>query len=140
MPEERQHDEKEEKQEKQEEKEEKSWEEKWRRDPLNAAIWAVIIIWGGLVLLASNLELLTRFERLDGWEVFFVGAGLILLVEIAFRQLVPAYRQPVLGNLILAVVFLAIGLGGIIGSGVVWALAVIAVGVYILFRGLFRNR
>ncbi len=38
-----------EKEEKKEEKDEKSREEKWRRDPLSAAIWAGILIWAGLV-------------------------------------------------------------------------------------------
>jgi hypothetical protein len=136
----RQRGEKQEKQEKEQEKEEKSWEEKWRRDPLSAAVWAVIIIWAGLVLLASNLGMLDRFERMDGWEVFFVGAGVILLLEILFRLLVPAYRQPVIGGFILAVVFLAIGLGAILNTAAIWALAIIAVGVYILFRGISQRR
>lgn len=66
---ERQYSEKEEKdvekREEKEEKEEKSWEEKWHRDPLGTATWAVILIWAGLVLLADNMGLLTRFEILD---------------------------------------------------------------------------
>ena len=37
---------------------EKSWEEKWQRDPVNTAVWALIFIWAGLVLLAENLGLL----------------------------------------------------------------------------------
>lgn len=137
---ERQYREKEEKQEKQEEKEEKSWDEKWRRDPLNAAVWAVILIWVGLVLLASNLGLFARFEFLDAWAIIFLGAGLILLLEVAVRQLVPAYRQPMGGNLVLAVIFLALGLGGLIGWGLAWALVPIVIGVLILIRGLFWRR
>lgn len=129
-----------EKQEKQEEKEEKSWEEKWRRDPLTAAAWALIIIWGGIVLLANNLNLLTWFPWLEAWPLFFLGAAAILLLEIGIRLVLPAYRQPVLGSVILAVVFLAIGLAGLISWQCLLPGAVIAVGFYLLFSGLIRRR
>jgi len=137
---ERRYSEKEEKEEKQEEKEEKSWDEKWRRDPLNAAAWAVILIWAGFVLVLSNLGLFDRIEVLEPWSLVFFGGGLILLLEVGIRLLVPAYRRPVAGNLILAVVFLALGLGGLIGWGLTWALALIAMGVIILLRGLLGSR
>ena len=35
--------------------EEKSVEEKWQRDRLGAVVWALILIWAGFVLLASNV-------------------------------------------------------------------------------------
>lgn len=138
----RQYGEKDEKQEKEkeEEKQEKTWDEKWRRDPINAAVWAVILIWGGIVLLANNLGLFDRFEGLDGWELFFVGAGIILLLEVVFRLLVPAYRQPIIGNMILAIVFLAIGLGSLVNWGIIWGLAIIAIGIYLLLGGARRRR
>jgi hypothetical protein len=136
----RTHNEKQEKQEKEEEKHEKNWEEKWRRDPINAAVWALIVIWGGVVLLAANMGLFDRFEGIDGWEVFFAGAGLLLLLEVLFRLLVPAYRQPVIGNIILGIIFLSIGLGGLLNWGVIWGIAVILIGAYLLFSGLFRRR
>jgi hypothetical protein len=129
-----------EKEEEKQEKEEKSWDEKWRRDPVSAAVWALILIWAGVVLLVSNLGLLDRFEQLDAWGLVFVGAGLIILLEVAFRLLVPSYRQSVSGTLVLAVVFLAIGLGNLINWGVAWALALIVIGVFVLARGLFRWR
>ncbi len=135
----RQYGEKEEKQEKQEEKEEKSWEEKWRRDPLNAAVWAIILIWLGLVLLAGNLGLFDRFERLDAWPIFFLGAAAILFLEVAFRLLLPAYRQPVTGTVILGIIFAAIGLGGLVGWSLIWPLVLIGIGLIILVRGLLQR-
>ena len=80
----------EEKGEKRQEKEEKSWEEKWQRDPLNAAAWALILIWGGIVLLASNLGLLDWFPFLEGWSLFFLGAGAILRHGATVRGLTTA--------------------------------------------------
>lgn len=140
MSEEQQRQEGKEKEEKQEEKEEKSWEEKWRRDPLNAAAWAIILIWGGLVLLANNFLPLDSLPFLDAWSIFFVGAGTILLLEIGFRLLVPAYRQPVAGTFILAIIFLAIGLGGLINWACIWALVLVGIGTYLLLSGLLRRR
>jgi hypothetical protein len=136
----RRYSEKEEKEEKEQEKQEKSWEEKWRRDPISAAVWGIILIWGGLVWLAANFELF-QDVRLDAWALFFLGAGVLLLLEVAFRLLLPTYRQPVLGNTILGVVFLAIGLGNLVDNWtVIWALIIIGVGGFILLRGLFGSR
>jgi hypothetical protein len=135
------HDEKEE--EKRDEKldrDEKNWDEKWRRDPVNAAAWAAIFIWAGLVLLADNMRLLTRFERLDAWAIILIGAGLIVLVEVAVRLLVPAYRRPVVGSIIFGIILLALGTGNVIGWGAIWPVVLIVLGVVILARGLFRSR
>lgn len=137
---ERRRDEKEEKQEKEEEKDEKSREEKWRRDPLGAAIWAGILIWAGLVLLAGNLGLLDRFELLGAWSLVLIGAGLIVLLEVAIRLSIPAYRRPVTGTLILAIILIAIGLGDLVRWSVIWALVLIAGGVIILLQGLGWRR
>ncbi len=133
------HDEKEE--EKHNEKqEEKNWDEKWRRDPLNAAGWAAIFIWAGLVLLADNMGFLKPFERLDAWALILIGAGLIVLAEVVVRLLVPAYRKPVVGSIIFGVILLGGGLGNIIGWGVIWPVVLIGLGIIILARGFFRSR
>lgn len=136
----RQRGEKDEKQEKEEEKQEKNLDEKWRRDPLSTAAWALILIWAGLVLLASNIGLLNWVKLEDAWPVFFVGAGVILLLEVALRLFVPAYRGPVTGTIILALIFLGIGLGGLINWNLIWAFVLIALGVWILVRGFMQRR
>ncbi len=139
-----QHHEKHEKEEEKEaekaEKEEKSWDEKWQRDPLGSLVWAIILIWAGLVLLASNLGLLARYEQVDAWGFIFIGAGVIILLEVVVRLLVPQYRRPVTGSLIFAVILLAIGFGSLLGWGLVWPLALIVIGVAILLAGFYRRR
>jgi uncharacterized membrane protein YjjP (DUF1212 family) len=141
----RQYKEKDEKLEKQEEKEEKekgekNWDEKWRRDPLSAAVWAAILIWAGLVLLASNMGLMVRLEWLDAWGLIFIGAGLIALLEVVIRLFIPDYRRPVTGTLIFAIILLAVGLGNLVGWDVIWPLVLIIVGVSILVRGFLWRR
>jgi hypothetical protein len=132
--------EKHEKEEKHGEKEEKNWEEKWRRDPLGGIVWAGILIWAGLVLLADNLRLLARFERLEAWAIILIGAGLILLLEVAVRLMVPAYRRAVTGTAIFGLVLIGVGLGELLSWDVIWPLILIALGAFILLRVLIGRR
>lgn len=145
MSEERRRSEKGEKDEKEEEKEqekqEKSWEEKWRRDPLNVLTWALVIAWGGVVLILESQGIGTRLWGGNGWAAFFAGAGVLLLLNTLIRAVSPAYRRRVTGGAILGVIFLAIGLGGIIGWGSwVWGVVLIVVAALILVAGISRRR
>ena len=132
--------EKEEEKHEKDEKDEESWDEKIHRDPLAAAIWAGILIWAGLVFLASNLGWLDRVEGIDAWGLVFVGAGLLVLLQAALRTLLPEHKRPITGTLILGGILIVIGLGDMIGSGAVWALALIAVGLGLLLSSLRRSR
>lgn len=126
---------------------EKQWEEKSRRDPLGALVWPVILIWAGLVLLAANLGVLnTLFGRTlgiggpDTWALILTGAGVIVLIEVAIRLLVPEYRRPVTGSVIFAIILIGLGLGNLTNWGVVWPVIIIIVGLSILLRGIFPRR
>jgi hypothetical protein len=135
---ERQQYEKHEKTEKPDEKqEEKGHGEKWQRDPVSGAVWAAILIWAGVVLLAATLGFLDRFWTVEAPALIFLGAGAIIFGGAIYRLLVPSYRQPVTGSIILAIIFVAIGLGGIVGWGAVGPLALVLIGIYLLLRGLF---
>ena len=136
--------------EKQEEKsQEKTWEEKWRRDPLNSIVWAAILIWFGVVLLIGNLGFFNALNQflsgglvqinLEAWSIGFLGAGVILVLEVLARLMIAEYRQPVTGTLVLAAIFVGIGLGNIIGGAVTWALILIALGFGIILRGVTRR-
>lgn len=128
--------------EKQEEKG-RGWEEKWRRDPLSAIVWAAILIWIGVVLLIGNMGLLDNLSILgrsvEAWSFGFLGAGAIVLLEVVVRLIVPVYRRAVGGTLVFAAVLFGVGLGEIVGWVVVGPLVLIALGVSVLLRGLFRR-
>jgi hypothetical protein len=130
--------------EKEDEKSQGTWGyEKWRRDPLSSVVWAGMLIWAGLVLLGYNTGLISLRmgdTRIEPWSVVFAGAGVIVLLEVAVRLLVPAYRRAIGGTLIFAAILLGIGLGNIIGWSIVWALILIALGASVLLRGLFGGR
>ncbi|MHB1296083.1 MAG: hypothetical protein ACYC4R_13925 [Anaerolineae bacterium] len=134
------------------EKEEKSAGEKYRRDPVGTLTWAMILIWAGIVFLLSNLGVLAGLERLgrtwfgmpgfmdSAWSLILLGAGVAVLISAAIRVLMPVYRRPVGGDVVLGVILIAVGLGGIIAWAWVWPLALIAIGVSLLLGGLLRRR
>jgi len=131
--------EKDEKEEKGSEKGESS-EEKWVRDPLGTAMSALIIIWLGVTMLLANLDL--GFIRWgDWWAWFLLGIGGIFILEAIVRLVVPDYRRPVGGKIIAGVVLLIIGASGTFlpfDFDQLWPLIPIAVGLAILFGGLFK--
>jgi len=128
---------------------EKSYEEKYRRDPLGTLIWAFILIWAGVVWLANNFGFLDKirigFAKLpfdfpfgtEVWTIFFLGAGLILLIEVVIRLAIPNYRRPVMGTFILAIVFFGLGIGS---WDLIWPFILIAIGLSILLRGVFSKK
>ncbi len=136
-----------------EKSEEKAAEEKWRRDPLGSVIWALILIWAGVVWLLDNLNQLDTLKHrltppglewlpmgVGVWGLILTGAGVLLLVEVLIRSLVPAYRRPVIGTIILAFVFLGLGLGNLVSWGLIWPVILIAIGLSIILRGLTARR
>jgi hypothetical protein len=136
-----------------EKQEEKAPDEKWRRDPLGAIIWALILIWAGIVLLLDNMGYLNAIKEnlapvglewlpLRGgvWGLILLGAGVILVGEVLLRLLIPAYRRPVIGTIIMALVFIGIGLGNLVSWGLIWAVVLIAIGLSILVRGMSSRR
>lgn len=122
------------------EKDSGGWDEKWRRDPVDAAMWALILIWAGLVLLGSNMGMFKRLDGIEAWAIGFFGAGVIVLLAGLFRLLVPAYRRPLVGNLIFGAILIAIGLGSFVDWVIIVPLALIVIGAGLLLTGLFRRR
>jgi hypothetical protein len=141
--------------EKREEKspQEKSAEEKWQRDPLSAIVWALILIWAGLVFLADNLGVLDSIQTSGGiipgvdievdlgaWAIVLTGAGVIVLLEALVRLLVPAYRRPVGGTIIFGFILIGIGLGNLFDWSLIFPLILIGLGISIILRGFTHSR
>jgi len=125
-----------------EKQEERSGEATRRRDPLGSIAWAVILIWAGVVFLASNMNLLDTLGPIglmDAWSLVFAGAGVIMLAMVFVRLLVPEYRAHVVGTLILGMVFLGIGLGDTFGWNLIWPIVLIVLGAAFLFGSIFRR-
>ncbi len=134
-----------------EKREEKTAEEKWRRDPLGAIIWGVILVWAGLVFLANSLGMFNNLNfgaifpgveivPVEAWTIAFIGAGVIVLIEAVIRVLVPAYRRPIGGTLVFGFILIGVGLGSIVGWELIWPLVIIAIGLAVLLGGFLRRR
>jgi len=128
-----------EKNEKEDEKR-KGWDEKWRRDRVNAVGWAAILIWGALVILAETTGYKDHFDWWEGWAVFFAGAGAILLLTAFYRVLVPEHRRAVAGNVIFGLVLLGVGLGSLISWDYIWVIILIVIALMILLRAFVPKR
>lgn len=130
-----------EKEEKEEKGREESWDEKWRRDPLNALWWALVLIWAGLVLIADNMGMLGKLGiGGEAWAIGFLGAGVLMLLFVVIRLLVPAYRRPVTSNIIFGFILLGIGLGELTRWDVVGALILIAIGISIFLSRFIQGQ
>jgi len=136
------------------EKREEKIEEKEGQDSLSAVVFALILIWAGVILLAHNFGFLDVFEGLiaplplgelvlpwneilffgaTAWRLFFLGAGALVLIEVVIRLIVPAYRRRIFGSIIGAIVLIAVGLGR---WHLIWPLVLIAIGASILLKGV----
>ena len=122
---------------------EKRWDEKWARDPVGTITWPIILIWAGIVLLLENLGFLDELGslgRVEAWSLIFAGAGVVVLATVVIRYLMPEYRRPTMGNIILGFFLIGVGLGEIFGWEIVWAVLIIAIGVSLLLGGFLRRR
>jgi hypothetical protein len=124
--------------------------QRYERDRISAITWAFILIWAGLVFLATNTGYLDRFSfalpglpdglrSLSTWSLIFLGAGVILLLEVVARLILPQTRKHFGGSLILAVVFIGIGMGQYFSWAVIGPIILIALGLTFLLKGVFKG-
>jgi energy-converting hydrogenase Eha subunit E len=121
-----------EKNEKDEKGRNESWDEKWRRDPVEAAVWAFVLIWAGVAWLLSYYGFWDPFLKDDSqwWGIIFLGGGVIVILGVFARLVVPAWRRPWVGSLIFGLVLLGIGLGIVTNDWVlIGPLVLIGIGI-----------
>ena len=118
------------------------WDEKWARDRLRMISIAAILIWGGLVALAGSLKLFHYGWDEHGWAIFLLGAGVILVVKVIVRLLVPEYRRPIGASLLIGFILILVGLFDLINWNwnYIWPFILIIIGLFIVLRGAFRRR
>ena len=116
-----------------------TWEDWWSSDRLDALGWAALFIWGALVVIATYTGFSDDFESWNGWGIFLVGAGVIVLAESALRLVIRRYRSKWGWTLFWGTAFLAVGLGELV-SAAWYALPLLAIAAVILKSALVRDR
>lgn len=117
---------------------EQAWGDWWSSDRLDAAGWAAIFFWGALVVLATYTSFRDDLDWWNGWGVFFVGAGVIVLFEAMARVMMPEYRSKWGWTLFWGSAFLALGLGELVSPA--WYALPLAVGAAFVMTGVFTNK
>ena len=103
----------------------------WRPSDKGDSIgWAVIFIWGALLILGSSLNFGEQYSWWDGWGLFFIGMGVVGLVGALVRFLVTEYPNPSFWDILFGLFFLFLGLGN--DTGWIWAIALVVIGFSIL--------
>ena len=111
----------------------------WQSDRLDAAGWAALFLWGALVVVATYTDFRDDFDWWEGWGVFFVGAGVIVLIEAMVRLMSPQYRSKFGWTLFWGTAFLALGLGELVNP--VWyALPLVAIAALIMKEAIAPKR
>ena len=140
MTEPRRHEKEDEKRGEKQEEKKGGWDEKWRRDRVNAVSWALLLVWGAIVLLIGTTSNAAPIWREHGWSIFLVGAGAIVLLTAIFRWLKPEHRRPLVGSFILGTILLGIGLGDLVewGENIVWVIVLVIAALGILLAAFRR--
>lgn len=114
------------------------WEPTSQRRTLSNAVGGLVMILAGvLLLLVLNFGLSSG----DAWGYFFVGWGLLVILEGLLRLVVPAFRGRVVNRLVWGVILAGVGLIILGGGDVVrwWPALLILAGVMLLFESLARR-
>ena len=99
--------------------------------------WATLFIWGGVVLLIDNLQLITA-DWWNAWPIFFIGAGVIMILGALARVMTSRFRFA--GGFVFGLILIGIGLSWLVNWTVVWPILLIIIGLAILWRGIRRRR
>ena len=106
-------------------------------DFLSGIFFGFIVIWLGVVLYLENRGI---FDWHESWVWYFLfGLGVIFLIEVVVRALLPEFRTGVSGKLIAAVVLMLLGAWKITGLGDWWPVLLIIAGVVIILHGIKQH-
>ncbi len=99
------------------------------------------IIGGGILILLGVIYYATittpaLIPSTQFWGYFLLGLGIILIIQAVYRFATMHHRAAGMGSLWAGVILVAIGAGGIAGSGNFWPIVLIAIGVLVIVAGV----
>lgn len=103
----------------------------WRpNDKADTVAWALIVIWGALIILGGWHGVAMERTWWDSLVLLFAGIGIIGLVISLIRFLVQSIPNPSLWDFVFGLFFLLLGLFN--KTGWIWAIALLVFGFFIL--------
>jgi len=109
----------------------------WRtNDKVDTVAWALILIWGALIIIGGWLEFGENYTWWNPWGLFFIGIGVIGLAGSLLRYLIRDVPNASLWDFLYGAFFLSLGLGN--KTGWIWVIALLVVGFSIL-RSVYRK-
>lgn len=107
----------------------------YRTDAHEGMGWALIFLMAATLLSIEISGMTSDIGWWDGWAVFFLGLGIIVLFGAVVRRVVIGRRIEGFGA-VCGTFMIAIGVDGILGVEWIWPIVLGAVGVLILFSVL----
>jgi hypothetical protein len=113
-------------------------EEFYKSGKGDAVGWAIIFIWGAIVLAMELSEAVSDLSWWNGWSVFFTGFGVIVLVNSLIHVFAKQQSKGV-GGFIFGFILLVVGLGGFVDTAWAWVVFLVILAVLILI-GVFAHK
>ena len=103
----------------------------WKTDAHEAVGWALIFLWAASILFFEVSGAAADVAWWDGWALFFLGLGIIVLTGTVVRRIIIGRSIEGFGA-VCGVFMVAGGVDGLVGVEWIWPVALGAVGVLIL--------
>lgn len=120
---------------------ETGWRAFFRSNRGDALGWALIFFWGAIVLLLEVTGSVASVSWWNGWSVFFIGFGAIVLAGAVISTRLKMWEKAG-WNYIIGTILLGLGLSGIVGSaceGWIWVLVLVVIGAVILLGAFVKT-
>lgn len=109
----------------------------WRNsDKGDTLAWALIVIWGALIMLAGTLGIEENFSTWNAWGLFFFGIGIIGFVGSLLRLFIKTIPNPSFWDFLFALFFILLGTGN--ETGWIWAVALLVIG-FMIIRNVYQH-
>lgn len=112
----------------------------WRSDEnYERVAWAVIFFLGAALLLVEVSGIAGGIGWYNGWDIFFLGLGSVMVLGAIARRTVLGRRVEGLGA-ICGIILVAVGLDGILGFDLFWPIVLVVIGALALHSAFARPK
>jgi hypothetical protein len=112
----------------------------WRSDEnYERVAWAVIFFLGAALLLVEVSGIADGIGWYNGWDIFFLGLGSVMVLGAIARRTVMGRRIEGLGA-ICGIILVAVGLDGILGFDLFWPIVLVVIGALALHSAFARPK